>query len=228
MASSRLANALLDSLPKREVEEALSHANRVIAARRDWSASRSSADEREAITRVTTRVVARVIAEEHRLLREEDVARGRLSRHIDARTGESVTVPMSSDSDGPIYTDRRYTEQRATTDCPDLLVRHRESAVAQSAQDAARTAIEVRDSAWRRDTGPVCGPAKSCLPRMTPDEQELCRPTLGQHREMRTPVLTLSQSGRIGDESVVCEKGRLTVRPKSRRSTRGKGRKVRR
>lgn len=78
------------------------------------------------------------------------------------------------------------------------------------------------DDTWRRDARPVQGPARSYLPAMDPESQREATWALGHARDPRVP--TVAQLGAEGVPSVVCQSGALTVRARSRRSTRGKGR----
>ena len=108
--------------------------------------------------------------------------------------------------------------------------RVRELRVARSARDGVRVARQVEATeSWRREHRPVMGPARSFLPVMDPAEQVEAGYTLGRHRDVLAEAKEVQAAvleARAAQE--VCQGGAVTPRVKSRRSTRGQGRRCRR
>ena len=144
---------------------------------------------------------------------------GIASPSLDVETGLALTAPT---------TDGREPEYLRAV----LALRRAESAV-----EAARTAIEDRPAVGADSSRAIMGPARTYLPRWTVRDGRRVllwdsvtisrvRGICGCHRSHRAP--SIDRLAREGHSAIVCQGGRVCVRPRARRGTRGRGRKVRR
>ena len=117
------------------------------------------------------------------------------------------------------------------------LRRVRQDRIVASAREGVRLAEADVEEGWKFRRGPnapaVMGPARSYLPVMDEAEQVEASYTLGRHRDPLAEAKArrdyiLRATAKLAAELEVCTGGSVTRRPRSRRSTRGKGRKVRR
>jgi len=181
------------------------------AIARDWSDARVAARTRDLELELECSAVCDALTQVRAVERRAAAARGEARPVL--LEGEHLPG-MPAAGEGEAAKVRQVRRERSARDAARV-----------TRQEAARCGLIGRGF----DAPAVMGPARSYLPRMLPDEQAEASYALGRERDVFAEAKAARDAHeRLIAEMSVCTGGKVIQRPRSRRSTRGKGRKVRR